>query len=466
MRGVLARKVAVEVLLKVELERAYANLALSAAFAKRVQLSERDRAFVTCLVQGVIRHRQELDGLIARFSSRPADRLAPPLKMVLCQAVYQLLYMKDIPQSAIVDTACEVARQTGHEGSARFVNGLLRSLLRAGADQEQKTLPPEAGAQELAGHYSMPAWLTSRWLERYGRQEALALLQFSQSVPPLVVRCCRTRITPEGLEALLIDKGMSVHRGQLVPDCLVIDDRGPVSGSIEKIPGYAEGFFAVQDEAAAFVSLLLEAKPGQMIVDLCAAPGGKSLHIAELMEGKGRVFAVDLHESRIAMLPAQRRRLGLANIESVCADGRFWRPPAPADAVLLDAPCTGTGVVNRRGDLRQNKEEPDLEALAGLQRQLLEAAAAMVKPGGSLVYSTCSIEPEEGYQQMDWFCANFAQFRPESLLPFLNEPVRYKWSSQPHWSRTQADCASGRLQLLPSRHGTSGFFVAKLRHNG
>jgi 16S rRNA (cytosine967-C5)-methyltransferase len=447
MQGLASRKIAVEVLMKVELEGAFANLALQGAF-KQHPLSERDRAFVTALVQGTTRHIVELDRKIAEHSSRPLAKMTPALRAVLRCAFFQLTYMDDIPVSAVVNTAVQIARKTGHEGSARFTNGVLRSF-KSKADSK-----PD---------HSVPEWLVERWKRNFGDEETELLLKYSQEIPVLTLRTNESAITPEGLMRIFTDKGMKVEQGKLVPSCLNIVDRGPVGGPVSKLPGYAEGLFAVQDEASAFVALVVSPTPGQLVLDLCAAPGGKSLHMAELMENKGRIVAADVNQKRLNLIAPERRRLGLTNIETVQADGRYFPSQVMFDSILIDAPCTGTGVINRRSDLSQRRKKEDLEELIAIQRDLLSHASRLLRPGGILVYSTCSMEPEENRQNIEEFLRTHHEFRSEPLWDFLNTEIIGLWKEESHWAETSEQIEAGMLQLLPSRHSTSGFFISRLR---
>lgn len=529
-RGVPARRLAVEVLTAIEKEGAYATLALNAAF-KRKQLSERDRAFVTALVQGCVRHRLELDQKISALSKQPLEKMPEPLKNILRLGMFQIEHMTDMPPSAIVDTSTELAKVIGHQGQARFVNGVLRNYLRQrppagtaentkagassgtgtasgtdGSDQSGSstisdpektpesahgttngasvdnaetalandtkfnaaTIAGASGAQmveQLSVQYSMPPWLVQRWIENYGHDETIKLLQFTQSKPELAIRICEMSITVAGYEQILENKNIRFHRSKLVPSCLIIDSKG--HGSPEKLPGYADGLFTVQDDSAALVAKVVDARPGkELIVDLCAAPGGKSLHMAEMMENSGRVIAVDKHASRLNLLKENRQRLGLTNIEIVTADGRSFTLEKPADRVLLDAPCTGTGVANRRSDLRFRREAIDIGSLTELQRQLLNNAADLVKPGGILVYATCSIEPEENFDNIRWFMRERPDFEGDDLTPFLPQHLSDELHSC--WAgpacKTESEMTTAyMLQLLPSRHGVSGFFICRLR---
>jgi 16S rRNA (cytosine967-C5)-methyltransferase len=454
--GLASRRLAVEVLIGVECEGAYANLALASGF-KRTKLSDRDRAFVTALVQGVIRHRAQIDKHISDISSQPLEKMPPFLRNALRLSVFQIEHMPDIRQSAVVDTCAKLVRSVGHEGQVKFANAILRNFLR----QREKFVANEVvplNFEQLPTSYSMPMWLVEKWLKTWGPDETKLLLEHTQKIPDQVIRVCQQAITVEGLQDILEGNGLKITRSKLVDSCLIITDRGSFRGPLQKLPGYAEGLFTIQDEPAAFVSIAVDPKPGELIVDLCAAPGGKTLHMAEMMENKGRVIAVDSHSSRLNLLRKNRQRLGITNVETFVADGRSFISEKPADRVLLDAPCTGTGVINRRSDIRFHREAPDVVRLVELQRQLLDHASTLVKPGGILVYSTCSIEPEENDENIRWFLEQHKDFQAESLAPFIPSNLMAEWSA----AGLLDDLERGWLTLMPSRHGTSGFFVCRL----
>jgi len=455
--GIASRRLALEVLIQVEKEGAYANLALANAF-KRKTIKERDRAFATALVQGVLRHRSAIDDCLAKISREPLAKMPPTLRNVLRLGIYQLEYMPDIPAPAVLDTSNNLARATGHAGHAKYANAVLRAhLSRQGSLAE--TVIDIKDARQLATLHSLPNWLVERWLERWGPEETQLLLKHTQMIPDLVVRTCELAVTPEALKSVFDSSGIKSRVGRLVSSCLIIEDRGRFKGPVNKLPGYDDGFFSVQDEAAAFVSKVVDPAPGEFVVDLCAAPGGKTIHMAELMQNKGRVIAADSHAGRLALVRSSRQRLGLTNVEIVVADGRSLSLDQPADKVLLDVPCTGTGVINRRSDLRHHRQQPDLAALVTLQRELLAHGATLVKPGGTLVYATCSMEPEENDVNIRWFLQEHRQFVCDSLERHVPAELARDWSIKD----PDLNLASGSLQLLPSRHDLSGFYVCKMR---
>ncbi|MBY0357602.1 MAG: 16S rRNA (cytosine(967)-C(5))-methyltransferase RsmB [Candidatus Obscuribacterales bacterium] len=457
MKGLDSRQMALAVLLEIESNKAQVKIALNKAF-ERKSLTERDRAFVTFLVQGVLRHQAELDAQLEKITDRPLHKLTPALLNILRLAVYQLQEAADIPESAVVNTASQLAKQTGHIGQAKFVNGVLRTWLRS----RQKG--DSAVSASLPEQFSLPEWLIKRWQDNYGNEEALELMRFSQEIPLLTLRCCQLAISKEGLLDIFKTKGITSKPGTLVDSTFTILDRGKFSGPVPKLPGFNEGLFTVQDEASALVSIIAQPKAGDLVIDLCAAPGGKTLHMAELMENKGRVIAVDIHKKRLELLTKDRQRLGLTNIEIMEADGRTFQNDAPADLILVDAPCSGTGVINRRADLRHTRRESDIEDLALIQRELLTNAAKLLKNSGSIIYSTCSIEPEENKNNIKWFLETHPQLKAVSLESYIPAEALKLWSASPHWSDTQKQLQEGMLQLLPSRHDSSGFFICRLAY--
>ncbi|MBS1955521.1 MAG: 16S rRNA (cytosine(967)-C(5))-methyltransferase RsmB [Cyanobacteria bacterium SZAS-4] len=464
--GLTSRKVALETLLKVDKQKAYSNLALNAAF-KRTQLSERDRAFVTALVQGVMRNKLHLDEEIQALSKQPMQKLSASVVNILRLSIFQIEEMSDIPQSAVVNVAVELAKTSGgHKGHATFVNGVLRNYLRQRAKATQHpemvTADIDSSEEKLSTDYSVPQWIVKRWIENFGKEEAINLFKFAKSTPPVIVRTCETAITPDGLQAIFDGKGVKCHRGSLVDGCLIIDK---MKGAAEKLPGYAEGLFTVQDEAAAFASIVVEPQKGDFIIDLCAAPGGKTLHLSEMLDNTGRIIAVDKSESRLNLIKKNRTRLGLKNLETAVADGRTYKADRLADKVLLDAPCTGTGVINRRADLRYQRDAVDISSLVELQRELLANAASLIKPGGTLIYSTCSLEPEENFDNIRWFLREFEEFEADDFAHLVPEKIREQCSvTSGPMCKTEAEMNRlCQIQLLPTKHGVSGFFIARMR---
>lgn len=380
-------------------------------------LSHKQRAQITGLVYGVTRRRLTLDWLIERFSTRPLDRLTPELHVILRLALYQILYLDAVPDYAAVSEAVDAARGRVHEGAARFANAVLRAALRAKAGLPW---PPESDLVEhLAVVHSHPRWLVARWLKHLGRQKTAELCATNNVPSPITVRANRLKLTrDELLEHFRTD---GVEATALDDAALRIEDPGP----IDALDTYQRGEFYVQDRTAMRAARLLDPQPGEAVLDLCAAPGGKTGHCAELMGDTGRIVACDLDEHRLDRLRENMARLGIRCVEPARCDARHLPeliPPGSFDRVLLDAPCSNTGVLRRRVDARWRLSEADIAAFGARQAELLDVAALMCKPGGILVYSTCSIEPEENELVVRGFLSRHGEFQLESETGVLPTP--------------------------------------------
>lgn len=441
-----ARRLALEVLLRVDDGGAYANIELDKRL-RSARMDARDRALATELVYGTLRWRGSLDRAISGASNRPLATLAPVVLNVLRLTAYQVLYLTQVPPHAAVYEGVELVKQMGQAPAMSFVNAVARRLQRQGA-------PPQAaqatGPGELADLWSHPPWLVERWLDSYGLEATQAVLRANQEVPSLVLRTNTLRISRPGLLAELAGVGIMAQAG-LAPDAIIV--AGGLAPSA--LPGYEQGWFVVQDESSQLVALALDPEPGEVVADLCSAPGGKATHLAQCMTDRGEVVAVELHQHRARMVAMAAQRLGLTSINVVCRDSRklpqaWW---SRFHRVLLDAPCTGTGVLRRRPDLRWRVSPDDLAKLVQLQQELLDAAARVVRPGGRLVYSTCSIEPEENTEQVVAFLARQSGFR-RAAIAHVGALAPQLADEQHH-----PEMARGELQLLPSSTA-DGFFLS------
>ena len=439
-----ARAVALKVIQDVTVRGAYANIALTKELAKQRELSGPDRRLVTELVYGTLKAQGMLDWALSHFLNRPLSKLTPVIRDILRMGVYQLLFLDRIPPSAACNEAVELAKRNGHIGVARFVNGVLRSLLR----QPEKIAYPDA-ADDAAGYLSLrhlhPRWLVERWLAQLGFEATEALCRFNNQPPPLSIRTNLQRISREALQARLAEEGVRCEPSLLAPEGLLLLEAPPLLS----LASFREGLYQVQDESSMLVAHVVAPQPGETIIDACAAPGGKTTHLAERMQNKGTIWACDVHAHKMDLLQDNADRLGLQVIHPRCLDardiGKTW--PAQADRRLVDAPWSGLGVLRRRADARWRKEISQIEELTILQREILEGAAPALKVGGILVYSTCTVEPAENRQTIEWFLARHPEFELEdagSLLPVprQGEPM---------------------VQLWPHIDGTDGFFLCRLR---
>jgi 16S rRNA (cytosine967-C5)-methyltransferase len=435
-----ARLQALGILCRVEEDQAFAGLALEAAL-ERAKLSPRDRALTTELVYGTLRWRRRLDWILAPHSRRRLERLDPWILNLLRLTVYQLQFLYKVPAWAAVNEAVALAKRREHGKAAPFVNAVLRSLTASGG-----ALPPlpddplEATATRLA----FPSWLARRWTDRLGPDQAERLMLALDERPPVtlrvnVLRCSRATLS------LRLDRehGLEAQPTAFAPDGLALDDAGPIARS----KAFREGWFTIQDEASMLVGHLLAPKPGETVADVCAAPGTKTTHLAALMENSGKVVAIDPHSARLRLVARSAARLGVRIVE--CHGGRA-EELSPTfkdrfDRVLVDAPCSNLGVLRRKPDLKWRRLEADLPRLRERQRLILEAAAAMCRPGGILVYATCSLEPEEN---------------EEVVFPFLE--AHPEWSPAPPETFPIPPEPPGVLRCLPHRHGGDGFTAFRL----
>ena len=371
--------------------------------------------------------------------------------------IFQLDFLDDVPPSAILNTSTTLARKCGHEGLAKYTTAVLRAHLRNKESSAKDSNKESAvkSAEELSNHYSMPLWIVERWLKNYGFEDCLSMLKHALSNPKMYLRVNETAITTEGLLNVFASNNIKAQESKIVPNCLNVTASKKQKGGFESYPGYSEGLFSVQDAAASLVSQIVAPEKEDYVIDLCAAPGGKTAHLAELMDNTGEIVAVDIYEKRLNLLRQTMDRLSLTNIKLVVEDGTKFKSDRLADKVLIDAPCSGTGVFNRRSDSKYRRKESDIKELQTLQLELLENAASLLKPGGILVYSTCSVEPEENSMVIDSFIEKNNNFKLDDLSKFLSDTLK-------NHSVLSVTAKTGKVQLLPSIFDLSGFFIARL----
>ncbi len=437
-----AREAALKALFRAEQKKAYLNLVLPGQLQG---LNDDERSLAVRLAAGTMQHLNTIDWALNHFLHRSLSELTPWIRNLLRLSAYQLLYLNRVPAYAAVDEAVSLARRYGHRGVAGLVNAVLRRL-----EAEVGALPwPDPGekpVQHLSLRQSQPEWLVSRYIDRLGFVEAEKWCRAANEKAPLTIRPNILRTTPAKLAAVLGTEGVEAEPSPLVSGILrVRTGRSPAGTG-----AFKQGLLTVQGESSALVAPLLDPAPGDKIIDLCSAPGGKATHLAELIEDRGLVVAVDLHLNRLRMVEKAARRLGLNAIKTVPADGRkvsrqdFSTP----DSVLVDAPCSGLGVIRRLPEIKWRRKEKDLPVLKKTQLELLSAAARLLPVGGKLLYSVCTNEPEETLQVVDDFNAKNKGFVQEDLLEKMPETLR----------KRQEDLPS--VSLWPHRHGVDGFFIA------
>jgi 16S rRNA (cytosine967-C5)-methyltransferase len=421
---------------------------LDVAFERRVVegagLDARDRRWTQELLYGMLRRRAWLDAVLASRVRGGIARLEADLCDLLRLGMYQLLHMNSVPSYAAIAQTVELAKRRHGIGASKLVNAVLRRV-----DRERDTLDPARERRvvdpidRLALDFSHPRWLVARWVARWGAAETAQLLGANNSEAPVVLR--PFGIVREQLEAMLDGSGVATDEVPLVPDSL-----GLIAGShaqLSELGAYRQGLFFVQDPAATLVTRYADFPSGARVVDLCAAPGGKAL---ELSRDASIVVAADRSHTRLARVRENVRRLDARNVLLVQADAK-QAPARNAEAVLLDAPCSGTGTFRRHPDARWRLAPGDITSVSAMQRELLEGAASIVRPGGLLVYATCTLEPEENDAQIESFLAQHREFRLE--------PPR-------EGAVPDTVLDAGRLRVLPQRHGVDGAFAARLRRVG
>lgn len=407
---------------------------------------ERDRRLAKELVSGTLRNLATLDATLEDLSGVSLDRIDSPLLGPLRIGLYQILHLDRIPPSAAVNESVKLARSASGPRGAGFVNAVLRKAV-GGRDRLRAMSDWGLDAAGLALQFSVPEWLVVRWLDRWGRDETHELLQSMSRSSPVSLWVNPALGTAEELARDLREEGIETQESEWMPHCLrVVKGNPATSRSFRQGKGY------LQDEGSQAIALLLPVGPGLTVLDACAAPGGKSFILASRTGAGGKVIAVDRAVSRLRRLLHNRARLRIDNVFPLAADMER-RPPFSStfEAVLLDAPCTGTGVMGRHPEIRWRLDPGDLTSLVARQRKLLEGATMVVAPGGVLLYSVCSLEPEEGKEQIDWFVDSHPGFETVSLLPFV--PIL----------ASDAVTEEGSVCFLPHRHGTDGFFAALLR---
>lgn len=393
-------------------------------------LPEIDRRLAHELAAGVLRHESELDAVLSPLIPRGMGTVNAKVRDVLRLGAYQLRYLERVPAHAAVATAVDLAREAAGERVTGFVNAVLRRV--PPDDATPMPVAPHRDPTRLAAKWSHPAWLVERWVARFGFDDTAALLAWNNQHPPLVVQPARMPI--DELRQRFDAAGVR-HFPAPCDAGIVLDESRP-----DRLPGYAEGWFLVQDPAQALVVRFAAVPSGAVVFDACAAPGGKTLGLADVA---GRVIAADLSRRRLPRLRANIARAGRDNIHVILADAAA-PPIAPVDFVLLDAPCLGTGTFARHPDARLRVEAEALARLAREQATLLDAVATRVRPGGVLTYATCSLEPEENALQVDAFLERHPTFRREPVA--ADVPLN----------------GAGDLELLPQRDGMDGAYAARL----
>lgn len=403
-----SREIAMKVLYEIEYEGAYSNMALKKAL-RNGEISHRDKAFITHLVYGVTDKKLTLDYIISKFSKIKLKKISKYILIILRMGVYQIKFMDKVPESAAVNECVKLARRYGHGASAGFVNGMLRNVVRSDIEY------PKDKIEYMSVKYSVPLWLCKKWITDFGYEFTNELLKSFEQSARVCVRPNTLKITEQELSDKLNDEG---NKAEVKNNLVYIE--GFDIGNDEL---YKKGYYTVQDEAAYTAGKVLAPKSGETVIDMCAAPGGKTTHLAELMCNKGEIFAFDIHEHKIEIIQKNAKRLGISIIKTEISDGSVFNKKyaEKADKILCDVPCSGLGIIRRKPEIKWNRNEDD--DFHSLQEQILLNASKYLKKGGELVYSTCTINKEENEEVTSGFLkenSNFEKLYEKTFYPHID----------------------------------------------
>lgn len=445
-RGAEARYFAWKILVELDSGSTLLELNLQQALDKSA-LNQHDQRLAERIIKGTLEERASVDAAISRYLRGELKKLSPELRAALRIGAYQIQHLDRVRPEAAVNQTVELAKKVTNRFEANLVNAVLRKIVT----ESQRAEPPAElrTAEQVAMHFSHPLWLVERWCAQIGLEETTQLCAYNNQRQPVSIRLNRLMGSDGPLLEQIAAEGVELESGEVLHNCFSITAISP-HRRLSDLKSFKNGLFTIQDESSAMVAKALDPLPGELLVDLCAAPGGKTAYLAELMSNQGRIIAVDLHENRLAQVREGCARLGVEIVTPVVADGTSYSLDGvgerAADRVLVDAPCSGLGTVGRKKDLRWNRTLEDLEGLYPLQFSLLENAARLVRPGGKIMYSTCSTDQGENEQIVDRFLERHGDFSwaPITTLP---SPVL---------------TSRGELRTWPHRHRVGGAYAAVL----
>ena len=442
------RGMALDCVLSVMEDGELSHIAIRRSLERGSRLDKRNRAFFTRLCHGTIERCIEIDYVTGCFSKVKVPKLKPVIRGILRISVYQLLYM-DVPSSAVCNEAVKLAKKRGFYGLSGFVNGVLRNVSRSGG-----RLPDKSGGIEnyFSVCYSQPLWIVKRFLKRYGKEKTEEIFSaFLREDNGVCVRCTTSRASLEEIMEMLKNQGVTVNIINKVPNALIISgfDR------LDKLDAFLAGYIQVQDVSSMLAGLAADIKKGDFVIDLCAAPGGKTMHAADLLEGTGCVVSCDISDEKIRLIRENALRSGFDNINIIKNDARIFRSEweGKADIVLADLPCSGLGVMGKKCDIKYKTKKEDIESLAKLQKEILSVSYRYLKIGGRLIFSTCTIAQEENEENVNWILKNLPlkAVSVEDVLPPQLKGMTGK---------------DGFIQVLPGESHMDGFFISAFQREG
>ncbi|UCZ51784.1 16S rRNA (cytosine(967)-C(5))-methyltransferase RsmB [Bacillus shivajii] len=441
------REVALETLLRIEKNQAYSHLLLN-EMIKKAKLNDKDVPLLTEIVYGTIQRQKTLDFYLEPLSKKPLQKLDNWVHILLRLSLYQMIYLDRVPDHAVINEAVQIAKKRGHKGISGMVNGILRAVQRKGT-RSFDTIDDKF--EKVAVKSSHPAWLIKRWSGQYGLEKTEQMAISNLLHPKTTARVNVSKVNVDQVLHSLNEEGIEAQNSDLLPESIVVQ-----KGSLSKTKAFQEGWLTIQDEGSMLVANALGVKVNEQILDACAAPGGKTTHIAEKLKNTGQVQALDIHDHKIKLIMDQVNRLHLTNVEAEVLDARKVDTKfneESFDRILVDAPCSGLGVIQRKPDIKWSKKADDVNHLATIQQDILRSVWPLLKKGGTLVYSTCTVDKEENEQNVYRFIESVQEATlDETFIERMPDKVKDSVADN-----------KAMIQLFPGDYGTDGFFISALK---
>ncbi len=438
------REQVVDLLIEVEREQSYAQLSLKKAL---VDLEMRDKALATEIFYGTIKYQIQIDYWLNQYSKTPIRKMKPLIRNLLRMSVYQMLHLDKIPVSAVINEAVKITKKRKFQGLSGFVNGLLRTIDR---EREKLAYPSEKDSlsEALSIQYAIPEWMIKMWLKQYSRDIVEQIASALNQRAEVCGRVNDLKGSKAELLEILEKEGVHVESGHLLEEAFYLKK----VDNLQNLPSFKLGAWTVQDESAMLVAHVVAPKAGEYVLDMCSAPGGKSMHMAAKMENRGEIIACDIHPHKLELIEKNAKRLGISIIKPTLQDGMVLNENwiGKFDKVLLDAPCSGLGIMKRKPDIRLHKTKDDLKEIVEIQKALFKNAVQYLKPNGKLVYSTCTISYEENELIIKEAISEYG-LELENIVDTIPKLIQSSVKEQ------------GMIQILPNMAGTDGFFIASLK---
>lgn len=440
-----AREQALKIIMKVFDDKSYSNILIKNLGNSFTAL---DRAFITELVYGIIKWKLKIDNIISQMSSIRFNKISSKIINILRLGIYQIDFMDKVPESAAVDECVKLAKKYSNPGASKYVNALLRNYIR----NHNSIVYPNKEVDSikfLSVYYSYPEWLVEQIISEFGLEFTEEFLKASNGISPLTARVNKLKTDKYSLKTNLLSKGVEVYDSKYVEDAVILRN----VPRIDYLEEFQKGYFTIQDESSMLAALILTPEPEELIIDVCSAPGTKSSYIAELMGNKGTIISGDISSSKLRLVDENAKRLGIDIIHTVCnnAEETMIKYENKANRVLVDVPCSGFGIMRKKPEIRWNRTKEEIKEILKIQENILNASCKYLKPGGVIVYSTCTILHEENIIMINNFLNNHKNFIREDITSFIPDKLSRK------------SLKDGYIELYPSIEGIDGFFIARLK---